>query len=509
MIKEDNFNIDNLGPQFNYYSEDFGYHGGKLVTNNSKNYNSSNNSNSKSPVYENGLYIFRRDLRLIDNNGLNFLSKHCKNIYTIFIFTPEQVGKSNNYKSNNAIQFMIESLQELASEINRQGGKLYTFYGHNNKVIQDFIKAFNINIVTCALDITPYAHERDEQIAKLCSENDVEFQLIHDYYLNPIGALKTGSGKGYVKFTPYYNNALKHHITKPIKTTKLKLCENSNNLSKMTSLKISLQQAQLKFTKPNPNIMVHGGRSNALALLKHAKKTLKNYEATHNKLDYETSHLSASIKFGCISIREVYYELVGKKSLIRQIYWRDFFANIMWDHPNVLGHALVEKYNKIKWNNNKIWFAKWCAGETGFPIIDAGMRQLNQSGYMHNRARLLVSSFLIKTLLIDWRDGEKYFAQKLTDYDPATNNASWQGQAGIGGDGQPYFRIYNPWRQAELNDPECSYIKTWVPELSELPNKVIFKWYEEWENFKNIGYFKPICIFEEQRKKALAMYRDL
>jgi deoxyribodipyrimidine photo-lyase len=195
-------------------------------------------------------------------------------------------------------------------------------------------------------------------------------------------------------------------------------------------------------------------------------------------------------------------------ALMRQLIWRDFYANILYSFPRVLGHGLKEKYNKIHWHHNKKWFEDWKKGQTGFPLIDAGMRELNTTGYMHNRARLVVASFLVKTLLINWQDGEEYFATKLTDYDPASNNGNWQWIAGSGADSQPYFRIFNPWRQAEEYDYECKYIKKWIPELKDVPNRAIHKWNSEYNNYKDSGYVKPICDYEEQKEKVLKMYKN-
>lgn len=455
--------------------------------------------------FENGLFIFRRDFRIIDNNGLNLLNEKCKNIYTIFIFTPEQVGSGNKYKSDNAVQFMIESLQDLASQISKSGGHLYTFYGHNDKVVADCIKAWDINIVCFNLDITPYAIERDKKIIKLCEHMKTYVMYDHDYYLHQPGIILNGSGEPYQKFTPYYEAAKKKKVDQPAGKRHLSLKKSEAHISN----KMTLEQAMKKFVgSENPDILVNGGRIEAIKTLKNAVRTQSNYPKTHNDLDKQTTQLSAYIKFGCISIREAYKALHSKTAIIRQLYWRDFYANILYSFPKVLGHALKPKYNKIHWHHNSNWFKKWCDGETGFPIVDAGMRQLNATGYMHNRARLIVASFLIKTLLIDWKKGEEYFASKLTDYDVASNNGNWQWCASTGADSQPFFRIFNPWRQTEEYDPDCEYIKKWVPELANVPAKDVLKWSTEYVNYKDAKYPKPICVYEEQKEKILKMYKD-
>jgi deoxyribodipyrimidine photo-lyase len=455
--------------------------------------------------FENGLFIFRRDLRIVDNNGLNLLNEKCKNIFTIFIFTPEQVGSGNKYKSDNSVQFMIESLQDLASQINKSGGHLYTFYGHNDKIVADCIKAFDINVVCFNLDISPYAKERDEKIIKLCEHMKTYVMYDYDYYLHQPGTIVNGSGEPYQKFTPYYNTALKKKIESPAGPRKIHFKRSESHIPG----KISLEQAFNKFTKENPDILVHGGRPEAIKTLKTAVRTQTHYPKTHNELDKQTTQLSAYLKFGCISIREAYKALHGKRDIIRQLIWRDFYANILYSFPHVLGHAMKQKYNKVHWHHNTNWFKAWCDGETGFPVVDAGMRQLNETGYMHNRARLIVASFLTKTLLIDWREGEEYFASKLTDYDPASNNGNWQWIASTGADSQPYFRIFNPWEQAKNFDPDCEYIKKWVPELADVPDKDILNWETEWNKFKDIKYCKPIVDYKKQKDLALKMFGNV
>jgi deoxyribodipyrimidine photo-lyase len=453
--------------------------------------------------FDNGLFIFRRDLRIIDNNGLNLLNEKCKNVFTIFIFTPEQVGSGNKYKSDNSVQFMIESLQDLASQISKAGGYLYTFYGHNDSIVADCIKAWDINLVCFNLDITPYARERDAKIIKLCERMKCYVMYDYDYYLCEPGSVLNGSGNLYVKFTPYYDKAKKIKVEKPAGKRYLSLKKSDSHISN----KITLDEAMKKFVgNENPDILVHGGRENAIKQIHIAAKNIKHYEKSRDELSKPTSQLSAYIKFGNVSIREVYYAFKNNHAFIRQLYWRDFYSGVLYSFPRVLGHALKPKYDKIKWHNNERWFDAWCKGETGFPVVDAGMRQLNTTGYMVNRARLITMSFLIKTMLIDWRKGERYFASKLTDYDVASNNGNTLWVMGGGADSQQYMRIFNPFTQAKEHDPKCEYIKTWIPELKDIDNDIILNWETEWEKNKDIKYPKPILDYSEQRKKALDMY---
>lgn len=456
-------------------------------------------------TYENGLFIFRRDFRLIDNKGLNLANSLCKRIYPIFIFTPEQVTSTNKFKSDNAVQFMIESLNDLSSQINKMGGKLLCFYGNNDSIISYLIKALNINLVCFNADYSPYAIQREIGIIKICDSQGVGVEYGHDYYLHPPGTIVNSQGNTYQKFTPFYHASLRKKVDLPDSLRKIHFSTSVKHLQHS----ITLDNAFRKFVgKENIDILVHGGRTNAIKQMKIASKNIKNYSKTRNYLAHPTSQLSPYIKFGCISIREVYKTFRTKHDFIRQLFWRDFYQSILYSFPHVLGDALKPNYNKIKWHHNSNWFKKWCNGETGFPVIDAAMRELNTTGYCANRARLIVSSFLIKTLLISWEEGEKYFATKLTDYDPASNNGNWQWTAGSGADSQPYFRIFNPWRQTEEYDPNCEYIKTWIPELASLDSKIIHNWDAEWEYYKDIKYPKPICNYNEQKEKCLKMYKE-
>ena len=453
---------------------------------------------------ENGLFIFRRDLRIIDNKGLLEASSKCLNVFTVFIFTPEQVTGANKFKSDNAVQFMIESLQDLSIAISQKGGHLYTFYGKNDAIVKQLINALDIDLIFFNADYSPYAVKRDQQIADMSIKMDVGVFKGNDYYLLEPGTILNGTGHVYQKFTPFYNTAHTKHVDPPINKAINNLAKTSRHLQNI----ISLDTALHRFTTENPEVhrVVSGGRQEAIHTLKVAIKSQTHYSRTHNDLFKETTMMSAAIKFGCLSIREVYKAFRNNTDLIRQLWWRDFYANILFAFPDVLGSALKPNYNKIRWHDNLTWFKCWTKGLTGYPIVDAGMRQLNATGYMHNRARLIVASFLVKTLLISWTHGEKYFAKMLTDYDPASNNGNWQWIAGSGADSQPYFRIFSPKEQTKNFDPDCVYIKQWIPELKDVPVKDIINWDTQYSNYKGIRYPKPICDFAKQKELALKMY---
>jgi len=467
--------------------------------------------------YENGIFLFHRDLRLHDNTGLIQTIKKCQTVYAVFIFTPEQVGKSNPYKSNNSVQFMIESLDDLNNQIHHASsstrGKLHIFYGNTNKIIKECIQKWNVQYVCFNKDYTPYAVERDNSLSKLCEKMSVRCEMSSDYYIYEPGTILNSTGTPYQKFTPYYDTviSIKPPLPQIFRMNKINFAGNNASTDS-----ISLEEAMTKFTKTNIYILSHGGRSNALDVLKTAIKTQKNYSKTHDFPSIPTTLLSPYIKFGCVSIREVLHQLRHYKLLVRQLIWREFYMNILYTHPYVLGHAMKPKYNKIRWRTNAKYLHAWKTGTTGFPIVDAGMRQLNTTGYMHNRVRLIVASFLTKTLLIDWREGEQYFAQKLVDYDPASNNGNWQWIASTGADSQPYFRIFNPFHQSESVDADAEYIKTWIPELRDISAKEIHNWdkYHSTYNGGNItknkiNYPAPIVDYSVQKDKALEMYNNV
>jgi deoxyribodipyrimidine photo-lyase len=275
--------------------------------------------------------------------------------------------------------------------------------------------------------------------------------------------------------------------------------------------KITLSEAMHKFTKENPQLLVHGGRTRAIQRMRLALLYQDHYDH-RDILTYSTTFLSAYIKFGCISIREVYHKLRNKYGLssgiVRQLLWREYYAHVLFAYPQVIGQSYQPAFRKIKWSNSEKRFELWKRGQTGFPIVDAGMRQMNTTGYMHNRVRMMTASFLIKVLHIDWRWGEKYFAQKLTDYDVANNNGNWQEISGTGVDMKPYFRDMSPWVQSIKFDSKAEYIKKWVPELKEVDPMDIHKWYDSWSKYKDIEYPKPMVDYHEEREKMLKMYKD-
>lgn len=468
-------------------------------------------------LYNNGLFIFTRDLRLHDNNGLNHAIKSCRNIYTAFFFTPEQVSTSNHYKSNNAVQFMIESLASLNKEIESKNGKLIILYGKPEDCLASIFSTKDIDAVFINSDVTKYSKKRFDNLNHICSINNKQLIETNDYYLSEPGSIKNTSGNIYVKFTPYYNKVVSLIkskslvINRPFTPSNLKLAytnSTSHNVKQITLTDAMKRFGGLKSTKR----IIIGGRENALRIISTIGSRVSNYEATRNDLSDRTTQLSAYIKFGNVSIREVYYAFRDKLdsesagSLIRQLFWRDFYAQIMNNTPDVLFKPMKSQYSQIKWSNSTRLLDAWKNGTTGFPIVDAGMREMLASGYMHNRARLICGSFLPKTLLINWQKGEEHFARTLVDYDPASNNGNWQWVAGTGADSQPYFRILNPFLQSKKYDNDAEYIKRWIPELREVPAEHIHQWDKMHSHYTDVEYPSPIVDYSAQKDKVLKAY---
>ena len=442
------------------------------------------------------LFIFRRDLRLEDNKGLLRALKTGQDIIPIFIFDTKQ--RSHDYFSYNSFEFMINSLKELDSELKAKGSKLYLFDGIPQEIVLRIIKEFNIKKVFVNEDYTPFSKKRDVYLKKICEDQKCDFVSCFDLLLQRPGSVLKDNGEPYTVFTPFYNKALEFDVLTPEKN------EFKNYFKEDISFSISFDDV-LDF-ESNPNLAVKGGRKEAFKLLEEAKN-IHDYSKDRNFPNIKgTTMLSAHHKFGTLSIRESYWYIkqeIGSEALIRELYWRDFYTNIAYFFPEVFGNNFKRKYDVINWNENEELFKKWCEGKTGFPIVDAGMRELNKTGYMHNRVRMIVSSFLTKNLLIDWRKGEKYFASKLTDYDPCVNNGSWQWAASTGCDAQPYFRIFNPWSQGEKFDKDTKYIKKWVLELKELEPKIIHEIYKH----EVEGYPDPIIDYKESRSIALEEFK--
>lgn len=402
-----------------------------------------------------GLFIFTNDLRIQDNIGLRNACSQCDKLYTFYI------NPTPNPQNKHYTQFGSACLDELAYDIDSVGGELIL---SKMSELPGFIKSKDITHI--------FFNNKNPDIENLCKKLKIEYSSFQDSYLYEPGTILSAGGTIYKKFTPFYNQVLHVSVESPVYIRKFDM------LMRLSNAKTPTSEGK--------------GRTLGIQLLKNTVKTQKNYAKLHNILTYETSHLSPHINFGTVSVREVYSFFVKyfglKSEILRQLIWRDFYAHVLYGYPEVL-----TRKGDIKWPGSRKHYDLWCKGKTGVPVVDACMRQLNETGQMHNRGRLIVSCFLVKTLLVDWRLGEEYFAKRLTDYDLASNNGNWQWIAGTGVDSMPYFRIFNPWTQAKKFDPDGEYIKRWVPELAN-------------EDVHDEARMNPIVDFKEQSRKYLELY---
>jgi deoxyribodipyrimidine photo-lyase len=468
------------------------------------------------------IFIHHRDLRIIDNTTLIEQDKNESNVIPIFIFPPEQINpKKNEYFSNASVQFMIESLHELSDDIKNKNGKIYFFKGDNLKVLKNIHKNIGINSIGYNIDYTPYAKKRDNEIRTWCNDQNIKLYEKEDYVLYDIleGQTLKKDNTPYQVFTPFKNFCLNNlKINEVNKFSKFKFTKNS----KLEDIKYNINEKEIdNFYEENININVHGGRSNGLKILNNLDK-FKDYQKKRDTLSYKTTFLAAHNHFTTVSIREVYYKIlseIGKNSgLINQLHWRDFYINISHYFPHILNgqigkknKAFKEKYDNINWSYNKEKWNTFMKGETGFPIIDAGVRQLLTHNFVHNRVRMVHGNFVTKDLHMDWRDGEKFYSNNLVDIDVMVNNNSWQWCAGSGTDAQPYFRIFNPWTQLKTYDPELKYVREMLPELKDVPNEDIINWWKpeihnKWLD-NGVKYFKPMLDHSIESKKAIEIYK--
>ncbi len=454
--------------------------------------------------YKKTLFIFRRDLRLEDNSGLIYALKHSYEVIPCFIFNPLQL-ETNTYRSDHCIQFMLESLHDLDEQLKKKGSHLYLFYGKQHEIAEKCIKKLDVDCVVINRDYTPFSMERDALLKKVTS--DISLVVLEDALLHAPEETLKSNGEPYSVFSPYHRNAASIKVEKP------QINSNTHYFHKSISFAQPLSIYQKILPIKSDQIKIKGGRKEALKIL----NNLGNFKHYNDKRDFPeldaTTHLSAHLKFTTVSPREVYHALVDhfNKShpLIRSLYWRDFFHSVALFSPHVFHGAFHKKFDALPWSRSKTNFLKWCEGKTGFPIVDAGMRELNTTGFMHNRVRMIVASFLTKDLHISWQWGEKYFAQKLIDYDPCVNNGNWQWAASTGCDAQPYFRIFNPWNQQKRFDPNCTYIKKWIPELIDLPSKILHEWHLAKHHNTTKTYPSPILEHDIEIKKTLLMYRNI
>jgi len=441
------------------------------------------------------LVLFRRDLRLHDNTALLQAAQTGVPLLPLFILDPRQV-KEHPYFSRNALQILFEGLEDLNDQLQAHGGKLHLCYGEPREVIRGIVSSVAFSSLYLNRDYTPYSKTRDEEIANICQEYEVSYHSCSDLLLNDPEAIRTTTGTPYTVYGAFARRSQSYGVREPTPFAGAQFTEKElpslfpiERLNELLGVRRSLA--------------VGGGRTAALAQLKVAKGLERYKEERDIPALAGTTKLSAHHKFGTLSIREVYTEALESlgpdNQLLKELYWRDFFTHIAFHFPHIFNGAFHQKYDDLEWRMSEEDFDRWSSGTTGFPIVDAGMRELNETGFMHNRVRMITASFLVKDLHISWREGERHFARHLLDYDPSVNNGNWQWVASTGCDAQPYFRIFNPWLQQKRFDPECLYIKQWIPELSHLSAAEIHKL----DKRRGIGSY-PAPMVDHGREKEIA-----
>lgn len=425
------------------------------------------------------VFWFRRDLRLKDNSGLYHALKNSKNVVPVFIFDKEILDGLND-KNDKRISFIYDTLENLKTELEELGSSLYVLHCSPVDAFKKLCKEFpKINSVYTNHDYEPYAIERDAEIQAFLKEKNIRFHSFKDQVIFEKSEIVKPDESPYIIYTPY--------------SKKWK--------EKLSSFYLQSYPTQDYFTSfyqtrpfPFPTIAEIGFRKTnyEVALKTPDLALLKNYHQTRDIPAIKgTSRLSVLLRFGTISIRElVKIATEQNEKYLNELIWREFYMQILWHFPQVINQSFRKEYDQIEWRNNKEEFEKWCEGKTGYPIVDAGMRELNQTGWMHNRVRMIVASFLTKHLLIDWRWGEAYFAKKLLDFELSSNNGSWQWCAGTGCDASPYFRVFNPYVQTDKFDKDRAYIQKWVPEYQD-----------------PFAYPKPMVEHSFARKRAIETYQ--
>lgn len=422
------------------------------------------------------IFWFRRDLRLDDNTALFHALNSTEEVLPLFIF--DETILSQLPKDDARVSFIHNQLSKIQEQLTAKGKSLAVFHGTPETVFKQLLSENKITTVFTNHDYEPYARKRDKILNDLFKAHSIEFKTCKDQVIFEKSDVIKDDGSPYVVYTPY-SKKWKENFRK----TGLVHYPSETLLDKITN-----------HSYPFLSLSDIGFTTSAIAVppFNISEKLIANYEDTRNFPALAgTSLLGIYLRFGAVSIRKMVAEAITVKNetFLNELIWREFFMQILWHFPHTVNRSFREKYDTIQWSNNEELFQKWCEGKTGYPFVDAGMRELNATGHMHNRVRMIVASFLCKHLLIDWRWGETYFAQKLLDYEQASNVGNWQWAAGSGVDAAPYFRIFNPTEQIKKFDKELKYIKKWVPEL------------------ETSKYPKPIVDHKEAREKCLMVYK--
>ncbi len=418
-------------------------------------------------------FWFRRDLRLHDNAGLFHALKSDLPVLPVFIFDRNILDLLP--EKDARVAFIHNVLSHLNEEVQKTGSSLFVAYGKPTEIWEQLSDQYNIQKVFTNRDYEPYAKERDKAVAKSLEDKGIEFESFKDHLIFDTEDVLKKDGSPYTVFTPY-SKVWKKKLSS--KTTSVDGQELSDYLQPYpTEAYFSNFYATEPLNLPSLADMGFARTDMDIPSKEVTQGIIKNYDKTRNfPAQNGTSRLGIHFRFGTISIRQKARKAQHlNETFLNELIWREFYAMILHHFPHVVGNAFREKYDYIEWRDDEEGFKKWCEGKTGYPMVDAGMRELNATGYMHNRSRMITASFLTKHLLIDWRWGEAYFAEKLLDYELASNNGGWQWAAGSGTDAAPYFRIFNPHSQQEKFDKEKIYIKRWIPEygMDKYPEPIV------------------------------------
>lgn len=422
------------------------------------------------------VFWFRRDLRLDDNAGLYHALASGQPVLPVFIFDTNILGALGN-KKDSRVHFIHDALTAIQKELVKAGSSLVVLHGTPKDCFKKLLREYSISSVYTNHDYEPFASGRDEAIKNLLNENGAGFYTYKDQVIFEKSEVVKENGEPYTIYTPYSRRwKEKVGARVPVFETK-KLFGNFHKQAAQPLISL----ADIGFEHAPP-VTVSAKLNEDIA--RHYDKT-RDIPAMAG-----TTKMGVHLRFGTVSIRNLVNKAIQlNATYLNELIWREFYQMILWHFPYVVNHSFKKEYDKITWRNNEHEFSLWCAGQTGFPIVDAGMRELNETGFMHNRVRMIVASFLTKDLLVDWRWGEAYFAEKLLDYDLAANNGNWQWAAGTGCDAAPYFRIFNPELQTKKFDPGLEYIKKWVPE------------------FEGLSYARPIVDHSHARDRCLMAYK--
>ncbi len=402
------------------------------------------------------LFWFRRDLRLHDNHGLYEALKANTSVLPIFIFDTAILDALP--KDDARVEFIHQQLTEIQKSLKAYGSSVSIYHGKPETIFDQLTDEYEVNTVYCNRDYEPYALERDQHISDLLASKSIEFKTFKDQVIFEQNEITKEDGLPYKVYTPFSKKWLAAFTTDHCSTF------DSKALLDHTYQSDSYSWIDLESLGFQPNAVKISPYNVESAII-------ENYEATRNFPAVNgTSKLGPHLRFGTVSVREIVSKAIqhANNTFLKELIWREFFMQILWHFPHTVTQSFKPQYDGIKWRNDSEDYKKWCNGTTGYPLVDAGMRELNQTGFMHNRVRMLVGSFLCKHLLIDWRWGEAYFAEKLHDFELSSNVSNWQWVAGCGVDAAPYFRIFNPTTQVTNFDKEHLYIKKWVPEYQEL-----------------------------------------